>query len=64
MANGSWRWRRPDLLQQSAFLDNIGHGLHLDTLCLVDIFEGVEGLGLLVLDYTDLVGDEAVCFAG
>ena len=43
-----------NLFQQPAFLDDIGHGLHLDALCLVDILESIKLLGLLVLDDADL----------
>ena len=42
------------LLQQSALLNDVGDGLHLHTLGLVDILEGVKITGLLVLDDSDL----------
>ena len=35
-------------------MDDVRNGFHLDTLGLVDVFEGVELLGLLVLDDANL----------
>lgn len=43
-----------DLLEQPAFLDDVGNGLHLAALCLVDVLESEELLGLFVLDDPDL----------
>lgn len=43
-----------DLFQETAFLHDVGDGLHLDAFGLVDVLEGVEFTALLVLDDSDL----------
>jgi hypothetical protein len=40
--------------QQTSFLYNVRHSLHLNTLGLVDIFEGIQFPGLFVLHNPDL----------
>ena len=37
------------------FLNDICHGLHLDTLYFIDIFKGIQLAGLLMLYDADLV---------
>lgn len=49
-------WRGGHLFEKSAFLNDVGDGLHFDAFCLVDVLEGVELAGLLVLDDADLGG--------
>ena len=43
-----------DLFEQSPLLDDIGDGFLLDAASLVDVFEGIEILRLLVLNDPDL----------
>ena len=50
------RARAAYLLQQSALLNDVSNGFHLDALRLVDIFEGIEIACLLVLNDSDLQG--------
>lgn len=45
---------RVDLLEQAALLDDVGDGALLCYPLLVDVLERVQGLGLLVLDDSDL----------
>lgn len=51
-------WRGGHLFEKSAFLNDVGDGLHFDAFCLVDVLEGVELASLLVLDDADLGGCE------
>jgi hypothetical protein len=44
-----------NLLKQPTFLNDICHGLHLDTLYFIDIFKGIQLAGLLMLYDADLV---------
>ena len=44
----------PDFFEQSAFLDNMIDGLHANALHLVDIFEGVNVLVVLLAYNSDL----------
>ena len=52
--DGAGREDGPYLLEQAAFLYDVGYGLHLDALGLVDILESIEVASLLVLNDSDL----------
>jgi len=48
------RQSETDLFKETAFLDDIRNGFHLDTLSLIDIFQGIEFTGLFMLNDPDL----------
>jgi hypothetical protein len=50
-------WTRTNLFQEPSFLDDIGYSLLTDTSRFVDVFEGIEFFGALMLDHPHLVHD-------
>jgi hypothetical protein len=46
--------RGTNLLEQAAFLDDVCDRLHFAALCLVDVLQREQLLGLFVLDDPDL----------
>ena len=47
-------YKKTDLLEKPALLDDVGNCLHLYTFCFVDVLEGIKILGLLMLHHPDL----------
>ena len=48
------RQTETDLFKETAFLNDVWNGFHLDALSLIDIFQGIEFARLFVLNDPDL----------